>query len=268
MSVELHSPNLDVRSGKRESDLDLPEQVVLPGDQALFLSENVDGLGEGAHFLDALKPDEWVKLRAHGRRMSFSTGQAIFTQGDQHGGVFIIESGKVRVFYTAPSGREITLAYWTSGNFIGGPEMTGGGTHIWSGEALSACEILYVPATALKKLVVGMPNFALCLLQGLAAKGKCYSAMAQMLGTRSVIERLAQFLMNLAELHGVRDGRAIIINAKVTHDQIAAMVGSTRQWVTMMMKRFQKEGLITVTPRHIRVERPHTLGEMVSKRGA
>ena len=68
-------------------------------------------------------------------------------------------------------------------------------------------------------------------------------------------------------IHGVRDGRAIIINAKVTHDQIAAMVGSTRQWVTMMMKRFQKEGVLTVTPRHIRIERPAALLDMVSKRG-
>ena len=46
-----------------------------------------------------------------------------------------------------------------------------------------------------------------------------------------------------------------------------AMVGSTRQWVTMMMKRFQKEGVLTVTPRHIRIERPAALLDMVSKRG-
>jgi CRP/FNR family cyclic AMP-dependent transcriptional regulator len=268
MSLDMHVTALEARKPTRDQDLDLPDQVVLPGHQALFLSESVDGLDEGAHFLDALKPEELAKLRSHGRRLTFSTGQAIFSQGDGHGGIFIIESGQARVFYTAPSGREITLAYWTTGHFIGGPEMTGGGTHIWSGEALSDCEILFLPANALRKLVVEVPSFALCLLHGLAAKGKCYSAMAQMLGTRSVIERLAQFLINLGDLHGVRDGRAIIINAKVTHDQIAAMVGSTRQWVTMMMKRFQKEGLVTVTPRHIRIERPHTLMEMVSKRGA
>lgn len=258
--------NLDMQIAKpsaafklRDVVPDLPEQVVLPGEQALFLSETVEGLDEGARFLDPLTPEEWARLRAHGRQLTFATGEAIFSQGDRHGGVFIIERGQVRVFYTAPSGREITLAYWTPGNFIGGPEMTGGGTHIWSGQALDDCEILFLPAQALKNLVVEMPNFALCLIQGLASKGKSYSAMAQMLGTRSVIERLAQFLMNLGKLHGVRDGQAIIINAKVTHDQIAAMVGSTRQWVTMMMKRFQKEGLVTVTPRHIRIERPHQL---------
>ncbi|RWI84995.1 MAG: Crp/Fnr family transcriptional regulator [Mesorhizobium sp.] len=245
----------------------LAGQVLLPGDQALFLSESVEGLDEGAHFLDTLNPDEVARLNSHGRRLAFSTGEAIFSQGDRHGGIFIIESGRVRVFYTAPSGREITLAYWTAGHFIGGPEMTGGGAHIWSGEALSDCEILFLPASVLKRLVAELPGFALCLVQGLAAKGRCYSAMAQMLGTRSVIERLAQFLMNLGELHGVRDGHAVMINAKVTHDQIAAMVGSTRQWVTMMMKRFQKDGLVTVTPRQIRIERPDKLMNMVSKDG-
>ncbi|APG93468.1 transcriptional regulator, Crp/Fnr family (plasmid) [Sinorhizobium americanum] len=268
MSLDVRVTAERVARPKHTTSIDLPAPAILPGDQALFLSESIEGLDEGAHFLDALKPQEWERLRALGRQLSFATGEAIFTQGDKHGGIFIIEAGDVRVFYTAPSGREITLAYWTKGHFIGGPEMTGGGTHIWSGEALSACRILFLPAPAVETLVVELPSFALCLLQGLAAKGRCYSAMAQMLGTRSVIERLAQFLINLGHLHGVRDGRAIIINAKVTHDQIAAMVGSTRQWVTMMMKRFQTEGVVTVTARHIRIERPHALLEMVSKRGA
>ncbi|WP_292592919.1 Crp/Fnr family transcriptional regulator [Mesorhizobium sp.] len=266
MSLELRAPN-EAKDRRLRARPELPNPVILPGGQALFLSESVEGLDEGAHFLDGLKPEELEQLNSHGRHLAFATGDAIFTQGDWHEGIFIIKSGQVRVFYTAPSGREITLAYWTAGHFIGGPEIAGGGAHIWSGEALSDCEILFLPASVLKRLVVGLPGFALCLVQGLASKGRCYSAMAQMLGTRSVIERLAQFLTNLGELHGVRDGHAVIINAKVTHDQIAAMVGSTRQWVTMMMKRFQKEGLVTVTPRHIRIERPNKLMSMVSKGG-
>ncbi|TIM62400.1 MAG: cyclic nucleotide-binding domain-containing protein, partial [Mesorhizobium sp.] len=145
MSLEMLSIDLEAKRKQHEPALDLPEQVVLPGDRALFLSESVEGLDDGAHFLDALTSDEWAKLRAHGRRLAFATGQAIFTQGDRHGGIFIIESGKVHVFYTAPSGREITLAYWTVGHFIGGPEMTGGGIHIWSGEALSECRMLFIP---------------------------------------------------------------------------------------------------------------------------
>ncbi|MER8428387.1 cyclic nucleotide-binding domain-containing protein [Mesorhizobium sp. M1403] len=148
MGLEMLSIDFEAELKKHEPALELPEQVVLPGDRALFLSDSVEGLDDGAHFLNTLTSDEWAKLRAHGRRLAFATGQAIFTQGDRHGGIFIIESGKVHVFYTAPSGREITLAYWTAGHFIGGPEMTGGGIHIWSGEALSECRMLFIPANA------------------------------------------------------------------------------------------------------------------------
>lgn len=249
--------------GRRRAPTSVSEP--LPGDQALFLSETTEGLDEGAHFLDRLTTEERARVSALGRQLEFEPGAAVFSQGDTHAGIFIIESGRVRVFYTAPSGREITLAYWTPGHFIGGPEITGGGVHIWSGHALETCRITLLPSASLHLLITQVPNFALCLIQGLVSKGKSYSAMAQMLGTRSVIERLAQFLINIGELYGIPDGRAIVINRKLTHDQIAAMVGSTRQWVTMMLKRFQYNGLVTVTPRYVRIDRPDLLLELVSK---
>lgn len=258
----------EVAAGSRPASLSQSRDAtpgMLPGDHALFLSESVEGLNEGAHFLDRLTATERQRLRDAGRQIVFHPGESVFAQGEPHAGIFIIEEGRVRVFYTAPSGREITLAYWTPGHFCGGPEITGGGTHIWSGEALEECRVLLVPSNALHGLVTQLPNFALCLIEGLVAKGKSYSAMAQMLGTRSVIERLAQFLINLGALYGEREGRAIVIHRRITHDQIAAMVGSTRQWVTMMLKRFQKDGVVSVTPKAIRIDRPDLLLHLVSK---
>lgn len=235
----------------------------LPDVSALFLSETVEGLNEGADFLSRLSDAELERVRASGRTFRVEAGALIFAQGDAHEGIFIIESGKVRVFYTAPSGREITLAYWTPGHFIGGPEISGSGSHIWSGVALEDCTLTVLPSAALKLLITGMPSFALCLVDALAAKGRCYSAMAQMLGTRSVIERLAQHLLNLAALFGVEDGRAVTITRKVTHEQLAAMVGSTRQWVTLTLKRFQKNGILSTDGRYLRIERPDLLSAIV-----
>jgi CRP/FNR family cyclic AMP-dependent transcriptional regulator len=232
---------------------------------AMFLSESVDEFNIGARFLDRLTADERAQLRLASRHFRVRQGEAIFRQGDAHQGIFIIEDGRVRVFSTAPSGREITLAYWTPGHFIGGPEISGGGTHMWSGVAVSDCEIASIPGATLQRLVVQMPNFALALIEGLVAKGKCYSSMAQMLGTRSVIERLAQYLLNLSELYGTREGDTIVIHHKVTHDQIAAMVGSTRQWVTMMLKRFQAERIVAIEDSIIRIERIDLLEQILFK---
>ncbi|OKP64826.1 hypothetical protein BTE77_34040 [Ensifer adhaerens] len=82
MSLEVRvTANQDARP-KHAPSVDLPAPAILPGDQALFLSEGIGGLDEGAHFLDALAPDEWTRLRAQGRQLSFRTGETIFNQGD------------------------------------------------------------------------------------------------------------------------------------------------------------------------------------------
>ena len=95
-----------------------------PASSALFMSETIDGLNAGAHFLDRLSASEQARVHAAGRTITVPQGEMVFSQGDGHDGIFIIRRGQVRVYCTAPSGREITLAYWTPGHFIGGPEIS------------------------------------------------------------------------------------------------------------------------------------------------
>ncbi len=248
---------------------EIPAVAPVPGATAgtfaFFMSESIEGLDVGAHFLDRLSAEQKAQVHAAGRTLLVPQGGMVFSQGEAHDGVFIIRRGQVRVYYTAPSVREITLACWTPGHFIGGPEISGGGVHMWSGVAVEDCAITALPSAVLQKLLVGMPAFALALIDGLIAKGKCYSSMAQMLGTRSVIERLAQYLLNLSELYGIPEGDMVIINRKVTHDQIAAMVGSTRQWVTMMLKRFQTKRIIAIDGSVIRIRRIDLLEQILFK---
>jgi len=78
-----------------------------------------------------------------------------------------------------------------------------------------------------------------------------------------VIERLAQLLLNLGDLYGTPENGTVIIRRRITHDELAALVGSTRQWVTMMLKRFQREGIVSVDATHIRLVRPGRLQEIV-----
>jgi CRP/FNR family transcriptional regulator, cyclic AMP receptor protein len=230
---------------------------------ALFLSETIEGLDDGAGFLDRLTPAEANRVREAGRSVTLAKGETVFSQGARHEGIFLIESGRVQVFYAGPSGRQVTLAYWTPGHFIGGPSIYGGGFHQWSGVAIEPVRVTVLSSATLRSLIRQMPNFALCLIEALEAKGRCYTAMAQMLGTRSVIERLAQILLNLGDLYGTHDGGAVAIQRRITHDEIAALIGSTRQWVTIMLRRFQREGIIAIDKHHIRLMRPERLQDIV-----
>lgn len=218
---------------------------------AVYLAQSVDDLNRGASFLARLAPDRLAELRALGTAVSVGADEGIFHQGDRHTGIWLIESGSVRTYYVSPAGREITLANWTEGHFVGGPEVFGGGEHIWSADALAPTQLLFLRGTILRDAIARFPEVALCLIEGLVAKGRCYSALVQMLGTRSVADRLVHLLVILAETHGRQEGDGLVIERQLTHEDIASIVGATRQWVTMTFDRLQKAGLIVVTRRRI-----------------
>ncbi|GAA5232398.1 Crp/Fnr family transcriptional regulator [Verticiella sediminum] len=210
----------------------------------LFLSENASLVGCPSTLLDMLTPQEQAQVRMRGRTRLIEAGDDVFVQGDRHDGIYLIERGQVRVFYTAPSGRQITLAYWNAGNFVGGPQVFGNSVHSWSGVATMDTTVLMLPGLALRALVTDIPALAVGIIEGLAFKGECYSALAQMLGTRSVAERLIHLLVRLSEIYGVAEDASIRIAADFNHADLANVVGATRQWVTAMLSRLQDQGVV------------------------
>lgn len=214
---------------------------------AIFLSEYFLDLNEGAGFLAALSAEDAKKVRRLGTRVSFKKGDGIFHQGAPHTGVWIIESGQVRTYYAGPSGRAITLAYWSAGHFVGGPEVFARGRHVWSADALEDCELLFLSGTSLLQLVRNVPDVAVAVIDGLVAKGKCYSALVQMLGTRTVSERLRQLLIILADTKGRPEGDYVVVERTITYEQIAAIVGATRQWVTQSLDKLKSDGVLEIT---------------------
>jgi CRP/FNR family transcriptional regulator, cyclic AMP receptor protein len=230
--------------------------------QALLLTENPTLLGGPAPLLQGLSEPERALVLSHGQTRVLNRGQTLFSQGTLHDGIYLIATGRIRVFYMAPSGREITLAYWLPGNFVGGPEIFGGGIHQWSGIATCNSSVVHLPGKSLRLLVQKIPNLGIGLIEGLTFKGKCYSALAQMLGTRSVTERLAHLLLHLVEAYGVKDRDGILISAGFTHADLAHMVGATRQWVTISLKRLQDQGVLLCRKSHIVVCKMARLAEM------
>jgi len=194
--------------------------------------------------LDGLDKADRNRLRAIGREKQLETGQLLWSQGDVQTGIYLIGSGRVRTYYAAPSGREVTLAYWFAGNFVGGPDIFGTGPHVWSSVTAEPSTLTFLPGPALRRLALESPSIAVALLDALAFKARCYTAMAQMLGTRSVTERLHRLLIFLSHIYGVKRGSEIVIGIPFTHGDLANLIGSTRQWVTVQLARLQENHVI------------------------
>lgn len=224
---------------------------------ALFLSEESASINEGAGFLNRVLPDDIAALQTAGTPVSLDQGATLFLQGQVHAGVWIIEEGTIRTYYVGAEGRELTLAYWTAGHFVGGPELFGGGRHIWSAVAHRRSKLLFLSGPSLRRLAEHSTSLALALIDGLVAKGKCYSALVQILGTRSASERLELILGIMADTHGrpVEDG--VLIERTITQEQLALMLGTSRQWLSVSLEKLRGAGRITMSRHHIVL---HNLG--------
>lgn len=222
---------------------------VAASEPSLHLSEEPASVG--ANLLAALGDDEYAALIAASTQLGVAAGETVFRQGDLHDGIYIILSGQMRIFHTGPSGREITLAYWAPGHFVGGPELFGGSPHMWSGQAVRPTRLLHVRGPVLRRQMEHSPRLAMALVEALVQKGRCFSALIHMLGTRSAAQRVAQLLVLMAEMDGRRRPEGIVIGRTLTQEDLARMVGSTRQWVSSMLDRLRADGIIDVTPHRI-----------------
>jgi len=104
-----------------------------------------------------LEDEERRCLLEAGAVRELRAGQAIFRQADLHQDIHVILSGIVRVYCAGPSGREITLAYWWPGNFVGGPELFGDSPHMWSGSAARPARVLTLRVRDLRRLPNDIP---------------------------------------------------------------------------------------------------------------
>ena len=229
-----------------------------------FLRGNVE---RQPNILAHLNAADRREVLARVRRVRYRPKDALFYQGDRHRGIYLIESGLVRTYYTSPAGREITLAYWQPGNFVGGPDVFGDSIHMWSGVAVRESEIVAIAGKDVRTLMLRFPEFGVGIAEALVFKGKCFSSLVQMLGTRSVSERLSQLILMLMEFHGSPDAKGgVAIAPQFSHEDLANMIGASRQWVTITLDRLRNQGILRIRKRQVIVLRPDLLAGIHLKR--
>lgn len=224
--------------------------------QATLLSAQAAATAVPPNLLARLSEPARRDVLALGRRRDYAAGDLLFRQGDHHDGVFLIDEGVVRSFYLSEDGRELTLGFWTAGHYVGAPQMFGGGQHAWTSVAERGTCCLWLPGSQLRSLAGQWPELAFALIDALVHKSQCYCALLQLLATQSMRVRLARLLAMLA-------AREVGSRTKVSHGDMARMIGSTRQWVSQTLARFAEEGLIDKEPDGgIHVSQPERLAQL------
>ena len=205
------------------------------------------------------------RLRARCRLNTVRAGQTIFQQGAPHTSSHIVQEGLVRTYYTAATGREITLAYWSEGDLIGGPNFLGGGHHIWNATAVGSGRVLTISDLDLRQLAESDPDILRWLTDILSFKLRWLSILFQIHGTESVRQRLAKLLLMLAEIYGEPDGSGLVIKHQISQSNLATLAGASRQWTNRTLGELRDDGLLEISNRRIRILDLDRLGAISSE---
>jgi len=217
-----------------------------------------------------LTAEQQARLVEAAEHRMLPAGAAVYQQGTGLSEMSIIRSGMIRVFYVAEDGQVITFAYWQRGTLIGVPAFYRGFRHMWSAETVEPSELLTYGRSRFIQLIEEMPPLAIAVIEALEYKSKRLSTMLQLHITSSVPERLRLLLLNHMELYGKRSPEGVVIGVPFSHEQIAQLIGASRQWVSTMLARLGRAGVIRSRHRIITVLRPDhlrsaALGERLSQ---
>jgi CRP/FNR family cyclic AMP-dependent transcriptional regulator len=199
----------------------------------------------------SIKPRLTVDLQTLadlGVQRSYRKDAIIVNETEIGDALFILIQGRVRVFSADTSGKEITLGI-LAGDFFGEMSLDGG-TRSATVEALEPCLCAIVPNAHVLSFVRENSEFAISLLQTTIVRARASTQAARDMALLDVYGRLAQTLNHLANaVEGDETPKPII--PLITHGELAAHVGASREMVSKLMKDLERGGYVQVSTRRI-----------------
>ena len=185
-----------------------------------------------------------VPIAADSHKRRTVAKELICSKGDAATRLFFILAGHVKVSASSEDGKEITFAILGPGELFGEIALIEGTKHSASVISLEPTELLTFDRRDFLALLRDQPSLALSLLTTVCARLRSASELAEDISFLPLPVRLAKCLLALARSHGIASGPGIRIGLHVCQQELANMVGATRESVNKQLAIWLKEGLI------------------------
>jgi CRP/FNR family transcriptional regulator len=191
----------------------------------------------------------FLMQRAVPRR--YAAGEIVFGEGEPCLGLYIVESGHVRIFKSSSGGREHVLSIDGPGGSVAELPVFDGGNYPASVAAIDDATLLFISKQDFQALCLAHPQVALKVLRVVGARLRRLVGIIEELSFTTVRHRLASFLLRLAHKEGERKSDGIEILLPASNQEFAAQIGTVRELVSRNLSRLQAEGILEVDGRNV-----------------
>jgi CRP-like cAMP-binding protein len=211
----------------------------------------------GVSYFRPLPDSELQRLQTRAIGQTFPRGRIIILENDPCPGMYLLESGRVKVFRTSADGREQVLMLVGPGGAFNDVPVFDGGPNAAAATAMERSSLYLIPSEHVMSALRAYPEAALAVARAFAGQLRYLAELVEDLSFRHVTSRVAKLLLEYAEQPGQSVPRP-----RLTQQDLASMVGSVREVVGRSLAALEREGAIRIDRARIVVTDREVLRKM------
>ncbi len=184
---------------------------------------------------------------------AYSPGQILFSEGEACKGLYIVVSGRVRIFKTSLNGREQVLAIEGPGASVAELPVFDGGAYPASVSAMEGTDALFISRADLRAICLERPEVSLKMLQVVGKRLRRLVGIIEELSFTTVRHRLISWLLRQANAEGQATGRGIVFSLNTSQQELAAQIGTVRELVSRNLASLQAQSFIEINGREVTI---------------
>ena len=195
----------------------------------------------------------------------YPKGSVLFVDGEEPRGVFILCSGRAKLTTSSAEGRTLIVKIAEAGEVLGASATILGRPYEVSAETLEPSQLNFIKRDDFLRFLNTHAEACMHTAQQLSEKYQSAQREIRSLGlAQSTAEKLGKLLLDWCALHGETTPHGIRLKVLLTHEEIAQMIGTTRETVTRMLSDFKRKKIVEVKGSTIVILRKEELEHMVS----
>ncbi len=195
-------------------------------------------------FLAQLQAPDKNELYRIGKIRTFAKNDFLFKAGENDLNVYVLKCGRAKLFGSSAQGRDVLLWFTRAGEIFGLAECLQERPRLIFARAAEACEVLSIAHTQFKGWLSVRPEAAYCLMKIMAIRMRELGQRFLSLANGNIQMEIAQLLVRLGATYGTLAGQYIHVGIPLTEQDIADMVGTSRQGVSTCLAEMKRQGIV------------------------
>lgn len=209
--------------------------------------------------LAELGPEVLARLAERVEMKEVRRREVVYLPGDPGRSLFFVNGGRVKVSKVTRDGKALTLSYCGPSEVFGETCLIDGGPRSEMAEAVENAMLTEVERADFERLLAMHPSLGSSMTKLMVTRRRELENKVEGLVFRDVTSKLAELLVKLAGEYGVDDSRGTMVALKITHQELANLIGSTRETVSLTLSTFKKRKYIVTEGRKVIISDPEGL---------